>query len=131
MRNFSSDSISAFMAIGRRYSVDIKLHGMGTSVVLIQIDVPSYDEFIDGWKAANADFIRTVNAFFDIHLTNSHSMNTLAVKTEEGMIARDRKALEMSSYAINTRNHESSFETLQCIAEFVNFVSKNTSLSMH
>jgi hypothetical protein len=116
------------MAIGRRYSVDIKLHGIGTSTTLIQIDVPSYDEFIDGWKAANADFIRTVNAFFDIHLTNSHNMNTLAVKTEEGMIARDRTALEMLSYAINTRNHESSFETLQSIAEFVNFVNKNTSL---
>lgn len=130
MQNFSSDCFSAFLAVGRRYSVDIKLHGMGISTTLVQIDELSYDNFIDGWEKAKADLIRTVNAFFNIHMTDSHNMNVLAVKTETNMLARDRRALELLSYAISTRQHETSFETLQSIAEFVNSVNQDSVLKL-
>lgn len=131
MSDFNVHSISGFLAVGKRYSVDIKLHGMGISTVLAQIDEPSLEGFITQWTSAQADIVRCVNAFFGSTLqaripsANGHPV-TVSIDDRlqtDYMLSEDRHALYMLNYAMNIETHESMFETLGAIAQFVRTVN--------
>lgn len=126
-------AISAFMAVGRRYTVDIKLHSMGSEQILVQIDESSKDDFIKQWRAAAYAVIPTVASFFNMSTqsrikasacgTPANEVVTLSLVEECALSHLDRHAYNMMKYATEVHLHEYDCETFAAIAELVRAVN--------
>lgn len=123
MSNFSIDTISAFMAIGKRWTLDVKFHSFGRSTVAIQIDELSFDEFMDQWEKALPDLVRSVNAFFGETLVATaypdEGYDVAPSGTARNLAGKDYLAL---ANLLDALDHELNVraETFAAIAEFVN-----------
>ena len=132
MANFSTNAISGFMAVGRRYTLDIKLHSISHETVLVQIDTSSFDDFIHAWEESRVDIIYCVNAFFGMVFTIGAGPNGCPVHLYDTdfkdvpVLGKDFEAMINLRYALDTNSHEFATETFAAIAAFVRSVNSQT-----